>query len=520
MSSSLEQELLSEISKELACGGRVDKALPRVLARLAALLGLKAAWAFAYDHRRRTYRLIATTGLPPALGQRECHALRGGWCECQDQFDAGNMREAITIVRCSRLERARGDKEGLAYHASVPLASDSARLGVMNIAAQDREYFSPETLRVLSTVGAHLATAMEREWHAVLAERHVACLRELIALGQYMATADREARLFRITADAAVKLIGCEGAAVIASTGERLAAAKSETRSPRMYTYWPTEMVKQIRSSIRPVALLRAGDQIEAAISSEAKIVAEDSTIGRFDETDQCILEAIALMARQALVALDTRRRHAEWRAVSERQTIASHLHDSVNQRLFSAAMFTHAAQAEIERDPHKAVRYLTKIQILIDDARQELRQLASTLRHTDAPSVSDTMRRVARDLADLPGLTVHIRAMAPDADTCLRPSARAALCRAIDEAVQNALRHGAPSRLEMALLVDDERILFRLIDDGRGFDPARADAGFGLASIRQQIEAEGGGVRWVSKPGQGAQFEAWLPQHGWNQHE
>ncbi|WP_304459481.1 sensor histidine kinase [Alicyclobacillus sendaiensis] len=514
MSSSLEHELLSEIAKELSRGTRVDEALPRVLARLAALLGLRAAWAFAYDGRRHSYRLMASVGLPPALARRECHALRGGWCECQDQFDAGNMREAITIVHCSRLQRARGNKEGLAYHASVPLVSASARLGVMNIAACERDAFSPETLRVLSTVGAHLATAMEREWHARLAERHAASLRELIALGRRMTTTVREADLFQTTADAIVRLLRCEGGAVIASTGEVLAAAVSQTRSPRFYTYWPAEVTQQIRASLRAVALPRAGDQIQAPISPEVSIVAEDRTIGRFDETDQRILEAIALMARHALAALDTRRRHAEWRAVSERQTIASHLHDSVNQRLFSAAMFTHAAQAEIERDPMKAAQHLTKIRHLIDDARQELRQLASTLRHTDAPSVSNTIQRLVRDLADLPGLTVDIRAMTPVADIRLRPSARTALCRAIDEAVQNALRHGAPSHLDMALFEDKRGIKFVLVDDGLGFDPARVDGGFGLDSIRRQIEEEGGFVRWLSNPGHGTRCEVWMPMH------
>ncbi|WP_304458028.1 GAF domain-containing sensor histidine kinase [Alicyclobacillus sendaiensis] len=514
MSFSLERELLSEIAKELSRGTQVDEALPRVLARLAELLGLRATWAFAYDDRRRSYRLMASVGLPPALAQRECHALRGGWCECQDQFDAGDLREAITIVRCSRLERARGDKEGLAYHASVPLVSGSARLGVMNIAACERNVFTPETLRVLSTVGAHLATAMAREWHALLAERHAASLRELIALGRQMTTTDNEMALFRATADAIVRLLRCEGGAVITSTGEVVAAAVSQTRAPRLYTYWPPEVTKQIRAGVRAVALPRAGEQIQAPITPEVRIVAEDRTIGRFDETDRRMLEAIALMAGHALAALDTRRRHAEWRAVSERQAIASHLHDSVNQRLFSAAMFTHAAQAEIERDPMKAAQHLTKIRNLIDDARQELRQLASTLRHTNVPSVSNTIQRVMDDLADLPGLTVDVRAITPLADMLLRPSARTALCRAIDESVQNALRHGAPSHLDMALFEDERGIKFVLVDDGLGFDPARVDGGFGLDSIRRQIEEEGGTVCWHSHPGQGTRCEVWLPTH------
>ena len=51
-----------------------------------------------------------------------------------------------------------------------------------------------------------------------------------------------------------------------------------------------------------------------------------------------------------------------------------------------------------------------------------------------------------------------------------------------------------------------------RVSDDGRGFDPARENAGFGLSGMRERVELLDGELRITSEPGSGTQVLAELP--------
>jgi len=73
-----------------------------------------------------------------------------------------------------------------------------------------------------------------------------------------------------------------------------------------------------------------------------------------------------------------------------------------------------------------------------------------------------------------------------PDRDTA------AAIVHIGREAVTNAVKHAEATCIEVVLARADEwQLLVR--DDGRGFAPAAARAGFGIDSMRRQAAALGG---------------------------
>ena len=78
-------------------------------------------------------------------------------------------------------------------------------------------------------------------------------------------------------------------------------------------------------------------------------------------------------------------------------------------------------------------------------------------------------------------------------------------------EAVTNAVKHAAPSAVEVVLEYGESwRLLVR--DDGRGFDSGGARRGFGLDSMSAQARALGGTLRVSSAAGSGTLVEAILP--------
>ncbi|MDP9381451.1 MAG: GAF domain-containing sensor histidine kinase [Chloroflexota bacterium] len=153
--------ILNEISQALNGAGDVHSALDATLTLVAELLGLRSAWVWLLDSEGRPY-LAASRHLPPFL--QEPARMEGWLCRCLDQFLGGEMEgaENIDVLECSRLEGAKSGSEGLRYHASIPLYLREKRVGVMNVAGSDWRGLSAEELRLLNTVGNHVAVAVER----------------------------------------------------------------------------------------------------------------------------------------------------------------------------------------------------------------------------------------------------------------------------------------------------------------------------------------------------------------------
>ena len=145
----------------------IPDALETTLTRLVDLMGLEAGWIFLYDPDSqnqwagRGYVLAAQYNLPPAMATGKPTAWKGG-CDCQTMCDKDQLQRAVNEVRCSRLAGARGDKRGLAVHASTPLASGDQTLGILNVAAPAWDSFSEEALVLLTNVGSQMGIAIER----------------------------------------------------------------------------------------------------------------------------------------------------------------------------------------------------------------------------------------------------------------------------------------------------------------------------------------------------------------------
>ena len=63
-----------------------------------------------------------------------------------------------------------------------------------------------------------------------------------------------------------------------------------------------------------------------------------------------------------------------------------------------------------------------------------------------------------------------------------------------------------------MTVAESDETLRIRVVDDGRGFDPAAPSDGFGLVGMRERINLAGGTLELKSAPGEGTAILADLP--------
>jgi two-component system NarL family sensor kinase len=169
---------LNRLADQLNRAAGLQTALDVTLATLADALGLQAAWVFLLTDAGLTtylpqappaphdFALCAAHGLPPALEQQGRLYLRQpGDCQCQHLLRQGQLRRAVNIVECTRVQDAaetEADNRGLLFHASVPLVLHGRPVGIINVATEEWQFLGAADLQFLSAAGAQASATLER----------------------------------------------------------------------------------------------------------------------------------------------------------------------------------------------------------------------------------------------------------------------------------------------------------------------------------------------------------------------
>jgi signal transduction histidine kinase len=89
--------------------------------------------------------------------------------------------------------------------------------------------------------------------------------------------------------------------------------------------------------------------------------------------------------------------------------------------------------------------------------------------------------------------------------DCTLAPAVQLACYRIAQEALNNAVKHAAAREVLVSVDCTPDKVLLRVSDDGRGFDPAPApDGGLGLGILRERASEIGAQLTIDSAPGAG----------------
>jgi PAS domain S-box-containing protein len=201
-----------------------------------------------------------------------------------------------------------------------------------------------------------------------------------------------------------------------------------------------------------------------------------------------------------------------------QQQRLAVDLHDGHVQSL--AAMGLKLDQVRLRLGPQAA----TPVRELLDQLRDDLSAEVTALRRTIGalrPLALDQWGLVAavRELAD----ATCARAALVDCSVTdrlggapLRPEVETALFRVAQQALANVEQHAAARRARVVLERSGPRVVLRVEDDGRGFDPTHVEVlagnqGFGLTSMRERVQALGGQLVVETGAG-GTCVEAWVP--------
>src|SRR4051794_38642923 len=198
-----------------------------------------------------------------------------------------------------------------------------------------------------------------------------------------------------------------------------------------------------------------------------------------------------------------------------ERRRIATDLHDGVVQNLAGISFRLGAARACTNGStPPPLARAVDESGA---ETRESIRALRSLLVDIYPPSLQ--RQGLAAALDDLVARsatgTLATRVDAP-ADTRLAPATEALLFRAAQEGLRNVATHAGAAHVDVALRRVNGHVELSITDDGRGFDPDRADGEpdghFGLVAIGDLVHDHGGSFRIKSAPGHGTTLFVEVP--------
>jgi len=194
-----------------------------------------------------------------------------------------------------------------------------------------------------------------------------------------------------------------------------------------------------------------------------------------------------------------------------EQRRIAYDLHDGVGQQLVSIALSAKLLEEQLRADRPAEAQKASAIVRLANEAAKQARLTARSLEGADG--VGD-LKTALESLAVNISQNCRVRSTVKANGASLPVSAPVAaqLYRIAQEAVRNAVEHGAAREVLIQLTFGDRNMVLTVQDDGQGFDTKSNGHGMGLRIMRYRAQCIGGLCEVHAGPTQGTIVHCRVP--------
>jgi signal transduction histidine kinase len=236
--------------------------------------------------------------------------------------------------------------------------------------------------------------------------------------------------------------------------------------------------------------------------ASMSEPLPEDTEKRMLDFTD---LLAAAIANADSHTRLKASRARVLAAADATRRLIERDLHDGTQQRLVSTMLELRAMETTLPAEQEESRGLLSHATQALDEALEDLRGIARGLH----PALLSRrgLEPAIKALARCSPIPVELN-MCTDGQ--LPKRFEVTVYHVVSEALTNAAKHAGASVVHVDLTVVDEALRLSIRDDGNG--GADPDRGSGLLSIRDRIEALGGGLQITSPVGAGTSLLGEIP--------
>lgn len=203
----------------------------------------------------------------------------------------------------------------------------------------------------------------------------------------------------------------------------------------------------------------------------------------------------------------------------NERRQVAKELHDSIGASLAAIKYAVEGRLMHMHEAPPDDTISLEKVVAHLSATIKEVRRISSCLRPSmlDDLGLLSTIEWYCRSSSEMYAQT-RIETQFDIAEYEIPEPSKIVIYRVLQEAVNNALKHGEAETLTVSLAKRPDRTRMCVTDDGRGFDLREvvedrdALTGFGLEGMRDRAAMAGGRLTIDSRPGEGTTVCLELP--------
>lgn len=232
-----------------------------------------------------------------------------------------------------------------------------------------------------------------------------------------------------------------------------------------------------------------------------------EQTAALSERLEKLSLEVQQLGSKPQFLGIETKEQVIQ----EERRRIARELHDSVSQQLFAAMMMISALNERADKFDEKEQKQLKMIEHVLSQAQSEMRALLLHLRpiSLESKSLKSGIEGLLIELQTKVQMKIHWDIE----DVKLPEGVEDHLFRIAQELLSNTLRHSHATTLEVYLRQLDSTVLFKIEDNGVGFNSEEILPGsYGINNMKERVQGLGGQVRIVSFPNQGTTIEIKIP--------
>ncbi len=197
-----------------------------------------------------------------------------------------------------------------------------------------------------------------------------------------------------------------------------------------------------------------------------------------------------------------------------ERTSISREIHDELGQACTAIKMdLALIGRRLTKRQTPLRAKVDSAIQ-LVDSLIVTLRRIASELRPRtlDDLGLSAALESHAQEFESRTGIRCSVTL--PQEPLHLDADRSTAIFRIFQESLTNVARHAHATRVEALLEMQNDRIIFQVIDNGSGFDPAEAKTrkSLGLVGMQERALLLNGDLKIEGAPGAGTTLTLTIP--------
>jgi signal transduction histidine kinase len=239
-------------------------------------------------------------------------------------------------------------------------------------------------------------------------------------------------------------------------------------------------------------------------------------------------IHALNTVARQATVALQNAVLYdsllADKRRIIQmeedaRKALVRDLHDVPTQTVSAIKMRLSITRRMVETGKGDLGNELSEIEDMAQRASEELRHVLFKLRPLalESQGLTAALGQLAEKVKQTFQQNMVVK-VAPDFEHYLDEQQQGALFYLIEEAVNNARKYAEASTIGVQAGRQNNMLVVRIIDNGKGFDADAVNAGydkrgsFGMVNMRERAELLDGSLQLKSAPGQGTQITVFIP--------